>query len=126
MNAEPELQHWYHQPVPPMPWQHCAACHGQTTLMYDPHRVNQAIELCDQCPVTRECNQWATQTRQEHGVWAGRLRTPGTWKRVPVTRHCIECGQPVTGTTRICSPWCRRTRKTRQKNESLLRVKGNQ
>lgn len=35
-----------------------------------------AKQVCASCPVAEECDDFATVTRQEWGVWAGTVRTP--------------------------------------------------
>lgn len=34
-------------------------------------RERQAKAICAQCPVRRECLDWALATREPHGVWGG-------------------------------------------------------
>lgn len=34
-----------------------------------------AVRICRHCPFTTECDQYATDTGQQHGVWGGRIRT---------------------------------------------------
>lgn len=37
-------------------------------------KVAQAQSICHTCPVQVQCLQWATDTRQQYGVWGGEKR----------------------------------------------------
>lgn len=57
------------------PWQARAQCGGQPELMdqTEAPRVWDALALCQQCPVSRECAQWVAQERDYVGVAAGKV-----------------------------------------------------
>lgn len=55
-------------------WQDRAACQGWDTNIFFPERgqpTSQAKRICAECPVTRECLQWAEDTLTFHGVFGG-------------------------------------------------------
>lgn len=70
-------------------WRERAACRTADPRLFDPldheeiqggsphplahPRIQQAITVCDSCPVRGMCGRWATQTNQI-GVWGGRYR----------------------------------------------------
>jgi WhiB family redox-sensing transcriptional regulator len=77
-------------------WMDRAACRGEVTSPHDDiffapdaeelpgdrraaiqlaaEREQQALALCDHCPVQDECLAYAVATRQQHGVWGGRTQ----------------------------------------------------
>jgi WhiB family redox-sensing transcriptional regulator len=68
MNREQDKQAWTHQ----------AACKGQTHKMFPAHHkdtqyINAARRICDECPVRRDCLNYALEfpAADMHGVWAG-------------------------------------------------------
>jgi WhiB family transcriptional regulator, redox-sensing transcriptional regulator len=60
------------------PWVEQAACRGQPTSLFFPEKGQHAREaikrFCENCPVRRECFDYARRTRTEHGVWGGKIR----------------------------------------------------
>lgn len=52
-------------------WTDEAACRGQTDLMYNPDRIEEARRLCHTCPVSTQCDARADG---ELGMWAGKWR----------------------------------------------------
>jgi Transcription factor WhiB len=36
----------------------------------------KAVAVCRRCPFMRECDEWATATGEEYGIWGGRLHAP--------------------------------------------------
>lgn len=63
-------------------WQHHSACRGPHSVVFFPppqferkseraERERRAKEICADCPVTRECLDYALQIREPHGVWGG-------------------------------------------------------
>lgn len=57
-----------------MKWRSKAACQGWDTNVFFPqrgHLVAQAKRICADCPVTRECLEWAEETSTYHGVFGG-------------------------------------------------------
>ncbi len=62
-------------------WRLRAACADLSPDLFFseiPEDVKSAQRLCSTCPVILECDQWATETRQEYGVWGGKLRSLDT------------------------------------------------
>ena len=59
-------------------WTSMAACKGQTAKMFPAHHkdtqyIVAARKICDECPVRRECLNYALEypPADMHGVWAG-------------------------------------------------------
>lgn len=41
---------------------------------YKPGRFDRAFQICQECPVLRECDDFATRTKEKWGVWGGKDR----------------------------------------------------
>ncbi|WP_419999420.1 WhiB family transcriptional regulator [Streptomyces boninensis] len=62
-----------------MEWWRSAACVGVEPDLFFPvgstgpgaEQYVQAKAVCEQCPVTEECLEWALRTGTESGVWGG-------------------------------------------------------
>lgn len=63
-------------------WQLKGACRGpQSTIFFPPPRFERkherierelvAREICESCPVTSECLDYALEIREMHGIWGG-------------------------------------------------------
>jgi len=60
-------------------WIERARCIGEDPDLFFPvgttgpavEQTAQAIEICTECPVRRECLEWALDTCQDAGVWGG-------------------------------------------------------
>jgi WhiB family redox-sensing transcriptional regulator len=52
-------------------WQSRAACAGQTDVMYDEDRVDEAKAVCAICPVAARCALAAVRRHERYGVWGG-------------------------------------------------------
>ena len=55
-------------------WHLDALCAQTDPEMFFPNKAqvpHRAIKICDQCPVIRECLDYALKTRQDYGVWGG-------------------------------------------------------
>ena len=56
-------------------WTDHARCKGMPTELFFPNRYNkpsasaEAIAVCDDCPVTVECRDYADRNNLKHGVW---------------------------------------------------------
>lgn len=82
-------RHVHHAALPALPvattddcdWQLLAACRGlDVELFYHPsgerrhekaRRISEAKQICQRCPVIRECAAWALTTQEPYGVWGG-------------------------------------------------------
>ena len=53
-------------------WTSLAGTAGQQAA-WPPHE-QQALAVCDRCPVQVECLAYAITTRQHHGVWGGKTQ----------------------------------------------------
>jgi WhiB family redox-sensing transcriptional regulator len=74
-----------HRPARPVTenwdWQLFAACRGQDVeIFYHPAgerrrdkkaRIDQAKQICRDCPVISDCAAWALRTREPYGIWGG-------------------------------------------------------
>ena len=60
-------------------WRHHAACQDSDPELFFPIgtsgpallQLEQAKDVCRQCPVVDECMRWAVDTGQDAGVWGG-------------------------------------------------------
>lgn len=86
-------------------WRHLAECVNEDPELWFPigageyagAREQLAIAICERCPVTAQCLNWALESGQAFGVWGGKtedqrrvLRAPmlpsnRLFGRVPVT-----------------------------------------
>ena len=85
-------------------WWQAAACRTADPDIFFPvsahgpgeEDIAQAKEVCAQCPVRRQCLQFALATHQMHGVWGGtteeerQLHLTGTAPSVPAPRPSTE------------------------------------
>lgn len=89
---------WRQRPVDPEPapdtaWQEQAACHGLTTLFFvdSGERNDEAIDVCQHCPVMWPCRYAALDDRHSpYGVQGGltadqRTAIRSQWKRIDTT-----------------------------------------
>lgn len=64
-------------------WRDHAACRGQDPDLFFPIgstgpalvQIEQAKAVCRRCPVQEQCLEWALNTDQTIGVWAGTTET---------------------------------------------------
>ena len=62
-----------------MDWRTMAACQNQDPELFFPTGTTAAAsqqaavakEVSARCPETDACQEWATATKQQHGVWGG-------------------------------------------------------
>ena len=60
-------------------WFASATCRGLPVRMFYPERGEKSLTLlCRQCPVQKDCLQYALDTRQIWGIWGG---TSERWRR---------------------------------------------
>ncbi len=63
-------------------WQDKAACKGPNHAIFFPparlerrtdkrRREARAKEICEQCPVLRQCRDYALNIGEQHGIWGG-------------------------------------------------------
>lgn len=60
------------------PWMRAAACRGMPPARFYPPPgapADDALAVCARCPVLDACDRHATEAREEHGIWGGRLET---------------------------------------------------
>lgn len=110
-------------------WKDRAACRGRSSQTYDPwsppDKVFKAPELarevCNHCPVKRECLIAGLQN-DEWGVWGGLTRRERMALKRPRHRvHCPICANPLVTSTSarfgICA-FCGVSWQRRRKTES--------
>lgn len=67
---------------------------------YKPGRFDRAMEICAECPVLRECDDYATRTKEKWGVWGGKDRGEARYaQRIAnaEAKALREAGLPVPG-----------------------------
>lgn len=60
------------------------ACHDETRMFYATYGITQpkksviqeAIKVCRNCPVQKECRDYALKNKINNGVWGGQLMAP--------------------------------------------------
>jgi len=65
--------------TPDLPGALCVTGGVDADVFFDVEREAEAIAICVQCPVRRECDEWATATHQRWGVWGAKPRWH--WRR---------------------------------------------
>ena len=62
-------------PLPDGPrWMHRAACIGHDPKLWFPEgraSTDEAVGICEGCPVRVECFEWAIAERFDVGIWGG-------------------------------------------------------
>jgi hypothetical protein len=67
-------------------WVRRAKCAGRTAVFEDEQRMDEALALCDLCPVRRQCRRWALVNAVD-GIAGGMTPTDrAAWRR--------EAGEP--------------------------------
>jgi WhiB family transcriptional regulator, redox-sensing transcriptional regulator len=62
-----------------MDWRHDALCREEDPELFFPIgntgpallQIDEAKQVCQRCPVTDSCLQWALESGQDAGVWGG-------------------------------------------------------
>lgn len=75
-----------HEKITSSNWRDWAACKGKPTVLFFPKRGKTTAagkKICDGCPVHEFCGTYAEQTRQENGVWDGKLYQPSGRETAP-------------------------------------------
>lgn len=70
-------------------WRALAACRGMDTDLFYPEGRGRALrmrediarQICEQCPVARECRQAATEMPERYGIWGGLTEGERGWSR---------------------------------------------
>lgn len=109
------------------------ACAGVDPAVFFPDvggNADAARAICNTCPITEQCLQWAIDNREKYGVWGGlveeerrRLIRTGRIHAKPQFIYCEECGTRVEINTRFgpkrrfCSRTCNDRHLTRRRNE---------
>jgi WhiB family transcriptional regulator, redox-sensing transcriptional regulator len=70
-------------------WRVNAACRGMDTDLFYPEgrgralRVREQIakQVCADCPVARECRQFAASHPERYGIWGGSTENERGWSR---------------------------------------------
>lgn len=59
-----------------MTWRAKAACQGMEALFFprSERQASRALAICESCPVTVKCGEYADAKGMDSGVWGGRLR----------------------------------------------------
>ena len=58
-------------------WRQKAACKGEPVDIWFPpvggpsEELKIAVSICSDCPVTKECKDYANKHDIEHGIWGG-------------------------------------------------------
>lgn len=58
-------------------WKNQAACSGYPNSLFFPSsdtgasQIERAVAVCQICPVTEECLEYAFETNQRAGIWGG-------------------------------------------------------
>lgn len=60
-----------------MTWRTQAACRNtDTDIFFDPTRTEEALNICDRCPVILDCREYATHypgaINEIQGIWGGK------------------------------------------------------
>lgn len=89
-----------------MTWIDDAACRSDLYEIPDfhsesPSEVAQALSICRECPVRRECLISALNNYERFGVWGGR-----TENELRKAQAIDQRGAPVERKTRISCPYC--------------------
>lgn len=68
-----------------MDWQGQGSCRSMDAEIFYPTKdsyryTGPAIRVCRECPVWKECADWALSRREELGIWGG--LTPGDRRRI--------------------------------------------
>jgi WhiB family redox-sensing transcriptional regulator len=77
-----------------MDWRHSALCRDEDPELFFPIgssgpallQVDSAKAVCQRCPVTSSCLQWALDSGQDAGVWGGMSED----ERRALKRHTIR------------------------------------
>lgn len=62
-------------PFDPMEWKEQAACRGMDTAIFFPEQGQPntiALKVCQSCPVSTECLNFALANYERYGVWGGK------------------------------------------------------
>lgn len=113
-------------------WMEDAECRGLNPKMFFPERgelvSEEARAVCGECPVQRECLEYALATKERDGVWGGKSGRQRRDMRAAeidrnIERNCLECGSVFMGNYRskLCSEDCRKKRNAETRRRMLER-----
>lgn len=111
-NAPLPIHTLTHPPLRPADatnWRSHAAC-----LTHDPElffpvgtagptltQIEEAKQVCSECPVRTQCLQWAVEMEMKHGVWGGLTETERlSMKRRTARRRFLAAGPRVSSRAR--------------------------
>lgn len=72
---------------PELQWQTKAACtNADPEIFFSEGRHNKPLEYCNNCPVKKDCLNYAVTEQIDHGIWGGmtpgqRRNAKGKWGR---------------------------------------------
>lgn len=91
----------------PAAWMGRAACRGLDPTLFFVTRgelTDEAKQVCQTCPVRRECAEYAGVTRQNRGIWGGQSERQ---RRSPRPHPKLRKLPPAHGTTTGYARGCR-------------------
>jgi WhiB family transcriptional regulator, redox-sensing transcriptional regulator len=81
-------------------WKDRAACKGLDVTIFYPERganPNRAQPICGECPVQQQCQDFAIDNDEQHGIWGGvalRKRRKIAKTRQTHTHHITDGDEP--------------------------------
>ena len=74
-------------------WRERAACKGMDPAIFFPERggsVNEALTICERCPVRLECRLYALQHPELVGIWGGMSGRSRTRQRPEINQEAND------------------------------------
>lgn len=86
-----------------MDWRQLALCATSAIDFHseDPEEIAEALDLCAQCPVRKECLQTALDNQDRFGVWGG---TDEETRRLVLSVD--HYGKPIRNSDNVPCPYC--------------------
>lgn len=108
-------------------WMDRAKCRDYSTSLFYNEQVglagkaanDAAKAICRQCPVLKECDEWATETDEPHGIWAAKVRKGKA-------KTAVQCGTESGAQThrrrheKVCEP-CERAERVAWRERRIAR-----
>lgn len=117
-----------------MSWREAAACRGMGSAVFIHQSTypnyKQARQVCQQCPVRRDCLDFALTIPAEDDVF-GMFGGTTPSQRKSMTRRprlCVECGGVLPNTTGgriVCSQACKQARWRKNRSSSWRGQRGH-